>query len=392
MRVLLMHNHHASLGGAMEVLEDEANLLSADGHEVRQYALPAAHELGLSGLRAGAKAVWNREAGRDIASIIAEFQPDVAHVHTPFPLLSPAVFRTAAARGVPSVTTVHSYRYSCIAGTCHRDGSVCEDCVGTKLKLPGLRHRCYHDSLGASGALTASLVLHRGLGTFAKSINRFITLTPFSKRLLIRDGVPASHITVKANSTPDPGTAFSPRQASPYVAFAGRLMDIKGVPTLLDAWRRMPPGLTLRIAGDGPLRGLVEERCAEDPSIEYVGWISQEEVTRFLGEATCALVPSEWYEGQPLVTIRSLSVGTPVIVSDLENLSEDILEDGAGLAFATGDPGALASVLATVLSEPEKWAERAEAARASYVARHTPTATVAALNRIYSEVVAEGSR
>ena len=392
MRILLMHNHHASLGGAMEVLEDEAALLADDGHDVRQYALPAAQDLGLSGLRAGAKAVWNREAGQDVAALIEDFRPDVAHVHTPFPLLSPAVFRVAAAHGVPTATTVHSYRYSCIAGTCHRDGAVCEDCVGSKLKLPGLRHRCYHDSVGASGALTVSLALHRGLGTFRKSINRFVTLTAFSKRLLIRDGIPESHITVKANSTPDPGGAMAPRQEAPYVAFAGRLIDIKGVRTLLDAWQQVPPGLTLRIAGDGPLRGLVEERCAEDPSIELLGWISQEEVTRFLGEATCAVIPSEWYEGQPLVTIRSLSVGTPVIVSDLENLSEEVLQDGAGVAFRTADPASLAAALATVLHEPEAWAGRAVAARDSYLKRHTPTETVAALNRIYAEMVAEGAR
>lgn len=393
MRILLAHNHHASLGGAMEVLAHEGALLEAAGHEVATFALPAADDLGLSALRAGAKAVWNVEAGREVGRLIDDFRPDVLHVHTPFPLLSPAVFRVAAARGVPSVTTVHSYRYSCVAGTCFRAGAPCEDCVGSTLKLAGIRHKCYHDSVGATGALTASLVLHRSLGTLQGSINRFLALTPFSKRLLVRDGIPESHVTVKANTVEDPGAAFEARADVPYVAFVGRLIDVKGVRTLLDAWRASPPpGLVLRIAGDGPLRELVEQRSAEDETIEYVGWLSQQEVTTFMGGATCVVVPSEWYEGQPLVTLRSLSVGTPLVTSDLENIAEDVVPYGAGVAFRTGDPAALASVLASVSRDPEVWRDRGVAARVAYEGRHTPEATVSQLAQIYGEVVAEGAR
>ncbi len=299
------------------------------------------------------------------------------------------MFRVAARHGVPAVTTLHSYRYSCIAGTCHRAGSVCEDCVGSTFKLAGLRHRCYHGSLGASGALTASLLLHRSIGTFSHSVTRFIALTPFSQRLLVRDGIPAAHVTVKANSVADPGGSVPARTADPYVAFAGRLIDVKGIRTLLDAWREARPGLRLRIAGDGELRPLVEQRCAEDPSIEYVGWLPEADMARFLGEAHSVVVPSEWYEGQPLVCLRALSVGTPLIVSDLENLAEDVLTDEAGVSFATGDPASLAAVLRDLLADPAVWSARGTAARASYLARHTPQATVATLERIYAEVVAE---
>ena len=128
MRVLQVHNHHAGLGGALEVLQQEGELLRGSGHSVSVWALPATEDLNLSGLRAGAKAVWNREAGRELADRIEEFKPDVVHVHTPFPLLSPVVFRVAARMHVPAVTTVHSFRYSCIAATCYRDGHTCEGC------------------------------------------------------------------------------------------------------------------------------------------------------------------------------------------------------------------------------------------------------------------------
>lgn len=389
MRILQLHNHHASLGGAMEVLEFEGQLLRSAGHEVEQFTLPPTEQLGLSGPRAALKAVWNRETARDVGDRIDQFEPDVVHVHTPFPLMSPAVFRVADGRGVPNITTVHSFRYSCIAGTCYRDGAVCEDCIGSRSKFAGLRHRCYHDSLGASGALTASLGLHRALGTFSRSIDRFVALTPFAKRMLERDGIPAERIVVKANTVMDPGRAIPAQVPEPYVAFAGRLIEIKGVRTLLEAWRNRPAGIRLRIAGDGDLRALVEEHAASDSSIEYVGWIDGDAIPELFGKATAVLVPSEWYEGQPLVTIRSLSVGTPVITSDLENLCEDALNDGAGMAFRTGDAQHLAEVLGTLVTDRAGWVARAEAARRSYLSRHAPEVTVRALERIYADVIAE---
>ena len=312
-------------------------MLTDGGHAVEQYLVPSAEEAQLSAVRAGVKAVWNREATREVTRRIHAFRPDVVHVHTPFPLMSPAVFRAARAAGVPAVTTLHSYRYSCVVGTCVRDGAICEDCVGSKTKLAGVRHACYHDSRPATAALTLSLGLHRAIGTFDHCVSRYLTLTEFSRQLLIRDGFPADKIVVKPNSVPDPGFRPTTGDGPRTVFFAGRLVEIKGVRTLLDAWAQVPAGMRLVIAGDGELRGLVEERAAADPSIDFRGWVSQEEVVELMGAAEVTVVPSQWYEGAPLVILRSLGVGTPVLVSDLENLSAEVLADGVGWAFRTGD-------------------------------------------------------
>ncbi|MDQ4039393.1 MAG: glycosyltransferase family 4 protein [Actinomycetota bacterium] len=384
--MLQLHNHHQSKGGAMEVLAHEAELLSANGHAVEQFTLPATETMGLGAVRAGAKAIWNVEASREVTRRIRIFRPDVVHVHTPFPLMSPAVFRAADRAAVPAVTTLHSYRWSCIAATCFRDNGICEDCVGKRLKLSGVRHRCYHDSLGASAALTAGLVLHRQLGTLDR-IDRFITLTGFAKRLLIRDGVPASQIVVKANSVPDPGREARPSAEPAYVAFIGRFIDVKGIRTLLDAWPSAAPGLTLKIAGDGELRPLVEQRAAADPTIEYLGWRSEEEIGDLMGGAQCVIVPSEWYEGLPLVILRSLSVGTPIIVSNLENICAEVIADGAGITFDVGSPTSLTQALNSLITDPVQWQERRARARQSFLDRYSPAGDLDRLTAIYAEVI-----
>jgi glycosyltransferase involved in cell wall biosynthesis len=388
MRILQMHNHHASKGGAMEVLAHERNLLIGSGHDVDQVTVVAAEQSGLSSARLGAKAVWNREVAKELDDKISQFSPDVIHVHTPFPVMSPAVFRTAARRGVPALTTLHSFRYSCVAGTCWRDGHVCEDCVGKTLKLPGIRHRCYHNSIGGSAALTAGLILHTTLGTFHRDVARYLTLTEFSRRLLVRDGYPADRIVVKPNSVPDPGVGSTPA-GEPYIVFAGRLIEIKGIRTMLHAWEQVRGGLRLRIAGDGELRHLVEQHAASDDSIDFLGWRSEEEVQDLMAGAVAVLLPSEWYEGLPLVILRSLAVGTPVIVSDLENFAADVVGDGTGWSFPVQNSDALASILQHVADDPTRAYGLRDAARNSYEARYSPTVDLARLEAVYEAVLAE---
>src|SRR3954453_19824175 len=125
MRILQAHSRHATRGGADHVIDRERELLVAAGHDVEQYFTAPA-----SGPRAkqAAAAVWNVEAARDIRDKIRAWQPDVLHVHTPFPTLSPAGFWAAPAGGAAPGGRGAVYSTPCIAATLRRDGHICEDC------------------------------------------------------------------------------------------------------------------------------------------------------------------------------------------------------------------------------------------------------------------------
>ncbi|MBA2445391.1 MAG: glycosyltransferase family 4 protein [Nocardioidaceae bacterium] len=397
MRILQLHNRQGSGGatgghgrevGALEVMAHEAHMLAAAGHDIEQFTLPAAEDMGLGSARLGLKAVWNAEAYRQVSERVKRFGPDVVHVHTPFPVMSPAVFQAANRLDVATVTTVHGYRYSCIAGTCFRNGGLCQDCIGKRLKWPGLWHRCYHDSVAASGALTLSLALHRR--TLHREVDRFIALTSFSKHLLVRDGIPAHKIVVKPNSVPDPGTDIEEvTSKNRYVAFVGRLTAIKGIRTLLAAWKHVPQGsLELHIAGDGPLRPMVEQHCRDDASISYLGWLDESGVYDLMAKAECVVVPSEWYEGGlPLVLLRSFAVGTPVIVSNLENLADGVVHGHTGLSFDTGDVLSLAHALSQVAHEPASFRRMRLNAREAYLQHYSPDVNLARIESIYTQVL-----
>ncbi len=397
MRILQLHNRQGNGGaaggrarevGALEVMAHEAHLLTAAGHDVEQFTLPAAEDMGLGSARLALKAVWNAEASHEVGERVKRFGPAVVHVHTPFPVMSPAVFHAASSLGVATVTTVHGYRYSCIAGTHVRGGGSCQDCIGKRLKWPGFWHRCYHDSAAASGALTVSLALHRR--TLHQEVDRFIALTSFSKHLLVQDGVPAHRIVVKPNSVPDPGTDLEEGTTEkPYVAFVGRLTAIKGVRTLLTAWALVPPGsIELRIAGDGPLRAMVEDHCSDDASISYLGWLDESDVSDVMARAACVVIPSEWYEGGlPLVLMRSFAVGTPVIMSNLEHLADGVVQGVNGLSFDTGDVRSLAHALRQVSDDVAPFRAMRPHARETYVQHYSPDVDLARLESIYTQVL-----
>jgi glycosyltransferase involved in cell wall biosynthesis len=208
---------------------------------------------------------------------------------------------------------------------------------------------------------------------------------------MIRDGYPAEKVVVKPNSVADPGMYLSDSTPSdpPYFAFIGRLLSIKGVSTLLEAWGDVPAGPILRIAGDGALRAEVEARAAADPSVEYLGWVDDlTAVNRLMAGATAVVVPSEWYEGLPLVILRSLAVGTPVVVSDLDNICEAVVADGAGFTFPVGQARPLGQLLKRLTIDPKQSRLARANARSSYERRYSPQADIELLLAIYEELLA----
>lgn len=385
LNVLQVHNRPLIPGGADQVVANEAEMLRAEGCRVEQLIMDTRSELSVGEARTAAKVIWNRAAQHLLEESMASIRPDVVHVHTPFPLMSPAIFRTAHQRGVPTVGTSHSYRYSCIRATCYRDGDVCELCVGARTKAPGVRYRCYKDSYLASLAMASSLAIHRLVGTFHDCVTRYIALSGFMKDLYVRDGFPRNKIVVKPNSVPDPGLRGDRR--SDYVLYAGRLTIEKGIPTLIEAWERSPQLPRLIVAGDGDLRATVLQAAAQDPRIEYRGWVTGEHMRRLLDEALGLLLPSEWYEGHPLVAVEALARGVPVISSKTANSSGVVEDRVSGALFETGDPASLSDKILEMTRDRQELEDMGRAARARYRSVYSQEDDVARLLEIYRSIL-----
>src|SRR3989344_15380 len=92
------------------------------------------------------------------------------------------------------------------------------------------------------------------------------------------------------------------------VLFVGRLVSEKGIPQLLKAAKLFRKGISLKIAGSGPL----EDRVGK----YYIGKVSQEDLPLYYSASDVVVVPSTHDAGLGRVIIESLACGTPVIGSN----------------------------------------------------------------------------
>ena len=383
MKILQIHNVQLAKGGADNVIERERQLLLERGHEVEQFFVHTQDAL-KSRWQAAIKAIWNREACRNLRKAIADNRPDIAHVHTPFPILSPAIFRQLHGMGLPTIETLHSHRMVCIAAILQREGKPCQACVGHRFPTPAIRHRCYHGSLAGSTVMASSMGLHHLLGTFASHVDRYIALSPFGRDKLLQNGFPADRIVVKPNFVvPDapPGNG-----EEGHVVYVGRMVPEKGVLTLVNAWRLLKSPPKLLMIGDGPLKSELQQK-AEGLPIEFLGWQTSDAIFRWLRSAALVVFPSEIYEAGPLVILESYASGTPVLASDVGNFSDQILPGSTGDLFRVGDPASLASKVASLLSDDQALQRMRTAAFNEYLSKYSADANYQMLMDIYHQAI-----
>lgn len=386
LNVLVVHNRYRQAGGEDQVFEAETALLRRHGHEVERYVVHNEEAAQMDAMRLAAATVWNRAQFHRIRLVMQSFRPHIVHVHNTLPLISPAVYGAAHAEAVPVVQTLHNYRLVCPSALLFRNGRPCELCVGRSIPWPGVRYACYRGSRAASAAVAAMLVTHRALGTYARLVHRYIALTPGARARFVTGGLPAEKIAVKPNFVDNP--ADPGEGGGGYALYVGRLSEEKGVRELIEAWRHIGGQMRLRVAGDGPLMGIVRQASAMLPTIQVLGRVSPSEVQAQMRAATILIVPSTCYESFPVTIVEAFACGTPVLAAGHGAMAE-IVDDGrTGLHFQPGDPADIARKLEWVGSHTFEINSMRVAARREFEEKYTADMNYALLQDIYAQAIA----
>jgi glycosyltransferase involved in cell wall biosynthesis len=345
-RVLLVHNYYKIPGGEDTVVENEKRLLEEHGHQVFVYSRSNREMDEFSAWRKlliPFTSLFSLRTYREVKKVICREYIDVVHVHNTLSLISPSVYYAAFACKKPVVQTVHNFRLLCPAATFLRDGKVCEDCVEKGLSC-AVRHSCYRGSKVQTLVSALILKLHRLLGTYRRLY--YICLTDFNREKLLQLNAYGNHVIREDRVFVKPNFVQLPKlpsvQKEEYDIYIGRLDCLKGIRVLLEAWKEFPDR-ELRICGSGPeeewARAFIAEHGLEH--VKLLGQCDHAQVLCLLAGARALIMPTLWYEGQPMVILESFAVGTPVIASDLGNAGA-MVEDGVtGLHFTCGDAGAL---------------------------------------------------
>ncbi len=288
----------------------------------------------------------NPSAYRTLRRVLAEYAPDLVHIHT-IGHASPAIL--FALRDVPTVLTVHgpegfikSLLVHCLPMS---------DFVGAVRSKRHLRfvgwakyvyHRCVNGPLYWLGFRNVDLV---------------ITPSVYMQTLVARDGY--------ANVCIPNGTALfahhplSATELTPTVVFAGRLETYKGVDCLLRAFAEVLktiPDARLIIAGDGTEREHLEQLTRDlslTAAVEFVGHVGRSEVENIYQRAALAVMPSTWVEAFGLSGIEAMSVGRPVVASRVGGIPDWLIDGTTGYLVPPQDTRALAGAIIKLLANPD---------------------------------------
>lgn len=295
---------------------DEAILPSLRAHPAKLFQLP--------GL------LWALYRGLDRA--VRDHKPDVLHAHwiVPGGLLAVLI---GGRRQIPVVVTAHG-----------ADAHAMNGRVGTILKR---------------------FVLRRAARTFPVS-NEIATLL---RKVEVEAVGPVLTMGVSGDQLQ---TEAGPRNpVAGRVVFVGRLSDKKGVDVLLAAAGLAQQVRELRIIGDGPDRDALQQQTIElgvEDRVSFLGKLTAAEVATELNAASAVALPSKSgaggdRDGTPVVLMEAMTLGVPVVVSDLGGLGEHVTDQQTGLVVAQDDPDALSTALDALLSSPTLQAHLGERAQ-----------------------------
>jgi glycosyltransferase involved in cell wall biosynthesis len=131
----------------------------------------------------------------------------------------------------------------------------------------------------------------------------------------------------------------------------GIIRPYKGMGDAIEAMKRVD-GARLLVAGD-PLESIDGYRAAAGDRAEWrLGYLSDEEIDRALGETTVAIFPYRPEIDQSGALMRALGAGVPAVVYDVGGLGEPVRSFGAGRVVPPGDVEALTEAVRELLDDP----------------------------------------
>lgn len=284
---------------------------------------------------------------------LARLRPDVAHVHSPYPLGEAANWLLSRARA--TVITHHS--------------DIVRQRAWLRLYGPLLRR-----------VLRAA---DRIIATSPRYVETSPWLRPVREKcVVIPNSVDHTRFTPPTNQLTN----------QPTLLFTGRLRYYKGLDTLLQALPSLP-GVCLIIVGDGPMRGEWErltDVLALRDRVAFAGEVPDEDLPSHYHAADIFVLPANARaEAFGIVLLEAMASGLPCITTEVGTGTSWVVQDGVtGLVVPPRNPQALAHAIQELLDNPERRAAIGRAARVRIEAEFTPKRMIARVQAVYEEALA----
>lgn len=296
----------------------------------------------------------NREAARKLEQLIEKERPDLAHMHLIWGQITGSILPVLKRHNVPIIFSIHDYRIVCPAYTFRNGkGEICEQCRGRNF-YHCVINKCTKDSYLLSVMMAIEQCYRNRFFNPAEYIDGLIYVSQFAKQmhekympeLKEKRNIVLYNLADKILDAPA-------QKTDRYFLFFGRLSYEKGVKTLISAFKDMP-NCNLKIAGTGPLEDELKDYTKSNnvTNVEFLGYKSGKELTDLVETAYFIIVPSEWYENNPMTIIEGYAAGVPVIGTNIGGIPEIIEEGVTGYLFTPANSVDLTRVVKAADSLP----------------------------------------
>ncbi len=300
--------------------------------------------------------------------VIRSFRPDAVHASGWFSYSAAAAL---IGDRTPLLVSVREYGFSCANASLLHYGQPCSGPALAKCLA------CSSSYFGITRGLVAAVGVRLSAPLLRRKVAALHSISTYVREQVERDvlhpreraRVPQAVIPsfrVPAQGEPDPAI-MEQLPAEPFIMFAGALRRVKGVETLLAAYRLLesPPPLVL-------LGTFESDTPAEfPPGVIAPGGASYATVLAAWDRSLFGVMPSLWPEPFGSVVHEAMSRGRPVI-GTTPGGHTDMIEDGkTGLLVPAADVPALRGAMQRLIDEPqlrEELGKRAAARAADFAA------------------------
>lgn len=387
LKLLLIHNYSRVQGGADRCVHNLKSLLESKGHEVAIFT--AEGQVGLLRSRPtdAIRYLYNRRAAKKLNAFLNEFRPDIAHCHNIYGHLTPAILPVLKRHNIPVVLTLHDYKLICPNHMLYTHGGICERCKGGHY-YRSFKNRCFKNSYLLSFLGMTEAYLHHWLKIYEKNIDVFISPSRFLRTKFLEFGWPSERIQWIPNFAPLDVSSRETPSCHGFICF-GAVNEIKGVPWLLRSLETISEPVHLKIVGEG--NGLGESLHLAKPShhkIEFLPFQPPTELYQNIQSALFTVVPSLWYENNPMTILESYALGRSVVAPNQGGIPELIEHGRTGLLFEAGNSRSLTDQIRQLLQNPQKALDMGRQAKEKFEKEFNAELHYQRILKIYQELSA----
>lgn len=340
-RILKVFNRYLHFGGEEVSVQKIQRLLERD-HEVIALPLDSREWTGENapGMAGQAwRTIYNTDSRHRLEDAMAAHRPDFLLMHNIYPVGSPSLYHAATRMKVPVIQFAHNYRPFSVSGALCIDGHTTEEPLHGNY-WGEVRCGAWQNSVLKSAVFALALILLHRSG-WLNSVKAWVCVSDFVRDKFIKAGLPRERVHGLRHAW-EPMSEPPQGEDGGYYLFLGRLVEEKGVEMLLQTWGFMATVLgdktpELRIAGEGPMEGLVRDAAARNSHVRFIGMISGDAKREALCRCRAVMVPSVWWEPLGLVTCEAYDHGKPVIAAASGGITETVQDGVTGFLHVPGD-------------------------------------------------------